>query len=271
MAASAVPVLMYHHVSPAPGLVTVSPETFCAQMRWLAEHGYCGITCEDFAAFLAGAPIPDKSVLISFDDGYLDNWVYAAPVLAEFGLHAALFLITGRIGEGPARPQAPARESPPCLDHRGCMERIAQGDADSVMLRWSEVDAMAKQGVFEFHSHTHTHIRWDREETDPENRRRRLVEDLAASRAALAQHLGQAAPHLCWPQGYYDGDYLAAARQAGFTHLYTVEKGTATRDTNPRRIPRIVVKDRAGSWFARRMWLYRHPRLARSYLRLRGE
>src|SRR5438105_15852573 len=92
------PVLMYHHVSPQPGLVTVDPQTFCAQLSWLTRHDYHSVTSDDLAAFFAGRRLPEKSVLITFDDGYLDNSVYAYPLLREFGLHPLLFLITGANG-----------------------------------------------------------------------------------------------------------------------------------------------------------------------------
>lgn len=269
--AAAVPVLMYHHVSPAPGLITVAPQNFRAQIRWLAINGWRGITCDDFARFLNGEQLPDRSVLITFDDGYLDNWVHAAPILAEFGLHAVLFLITGHIGgDGSPRSQAGALGAPDCPDHRTCKARIAKGDADSVMLRWAEVEAMQSSATFEFHSHTHTHTRWDKIEADVATRQQHLAEDLAVSRETLVSRLGGVSAHLCWPQGYHDEDYRRTATNGGFKYFYTVEKGVATQRTDSARIPRMVVKDKAGNWFSSRMRLYRHPLLAALYLRLRG-
>ena len=280
-AAQSIPVLMYHHVSPNPGLVTVSPETFHAQMAWLAKHNYRSIGTDDLAAFLNGKPLPEKSVMITFDDGYLDNYLYAHPVLQAFGLKAVLFIITGWLGEGELRHpthhhsrKVGAGETvpspPPTPSHRVCMDKIAAGQADEVMLRWSEVAEMRAAGSFEFHSHTHTHQRWDRLISDPQERRIRLAEDLAASRSALIAHLGAVSSHLCWPQGYFDTHYQAVARDVGFTHLYSVTKGTCTPSTPIDSIPRVVVKDRADSWFGRRLWLYRHPMLTRTYLALRG-
>lgn len=106
MASRVVPVLMYHHISPSPGLVTVSPDHFAAQMHWLKRHGYTALTLDALAGFLAGEPVPDKSVVITFDDGYVDNWVHAHPVLQATGLHAVLFVITRWLTDGPVRRHA---------------------------------------------------------------------------------------------------------------------------------------------------------------------
>ncbi|MBU0753444.1 MAG: polysaccharide deacetylase family protein [Gammaproteobacteria bacterium] len=270
--AGAVPVLMYHHVSPNPGLVTISPENFRAQMRWLAGHGYTTIGCDDLAGFLRGEPLPAKSVLLTFDDGYLDNYVHAHPILAEFGLKAALFIITGRIGDGPARAcagEAGGVEVPPTPAHKACMAAIEDGRADAVMLRWSEVEAMRAAGSFEFHSHTHSHTRWDQVEPDVARRHALLADDLAQSRTTLQSRLGSASPHLCWPQGYHDDGYVATALAQGFTTLYTTIPGTNAMSGDATHLRRIVVKG-AADWLGRRLWIYRHPTLTSSYLALRN-
>lgn len=274
MSAAALPVLMYHHVTPNDGLVTVSPATFRAQMRWLASHGYRGVGCRDLERFLAGEALPEKSVLITFDDGYLDNYVYAHPVLKEFGLHAVIFLVTDWIGESQPRrhgtPDGDGDDLPDCPNHRDAKALIAAGQADCAMLRWSEVEAMQAAGTFEFHSHTHSHTRWDKTIADPEARRAALAADLAASRAALAARTGDS-PHLCWPQGYFDADYKQVAQATGFRYLYTVNKGINTPATPADEIGRIVIKDRVGNWFGPRMFLYRHALLGGLYVRLRGD
>jgi peptidoglycan/xylan/chitin deacetylase (PgdA/CDA1 family) len=267
--AKAVPVLMYHHVSPNPGLVTISPENFRAQMRWLADHGYTSIGCNDLARFVKGELLPAKSVLLTFDDGYLDNYVYAHPILAEFGLKAALFIITGRIGDGPARACAGAGTLPDTPAHGACKEAVQAGRADEVMLRWSEVERMRAARSFEFHSHTHTHTRWDKAEPDRVIRDERLAADLAQSRATLQARLGAATPHLCWPQGYFDPAYVATALAQGFTLLYTTLPGTNEAMQDPLQLRRVVVKDGA-DWLGRRLWIYSHPAVTSTYLTLRG-
>jgi peptidoglycan/xylan/chitin deacetylase (PgdA/CDA1 family) len=269
--ARAVPVLMYHHVSPTPGLVTITPQHFAEQMHWLAQAGYRTLGGDEFAGFLAGGPVADKSVLLTFDDGYLDNWVHAHPVLEQYGLRALLFVVSNWIHDGPPRPHAGNGTPPATPAHNACKAAIADGRADEVILRWSEVAAMREAGTFEFHSHTHTHTRWDRACSDAAEKRQRLAGDLRTARATLAARTGRASDHLCWPQGYFDADYLDVAHSAGFRHLYTVQPGVNEPGDDPRHIHRIVVKDRPARWRATRLWIYRRPRAGRLYIRLRGK
>lgn len=151
------PVLMYHHVSNKPGLVTLSPRTFRAQMKWLAESGWKTVTAAEVEHFWRGGILPRKSVMLTFDDGWLDNWLQVFPVLREFNLHAHIFLVTGLISEGPVRLDS----AQPEYTHAECEARIEQGRSDEVMLRWSEIREMRLSGLVEFHLHSHTHKRRD--------------------------------------------------------------------------------------------------------------
>ena len=256
-----VPVLMYHHVTPAGGMIAATPDVFEDQIARLARAGQ-SLSADQFAACLAGAPVPERSVLITFDDGYLNNWVHAHPVLARHGMRAVLFIITGWIGDGPVRPHAgQGGPLPATPDHDACKQLVAAGRADEVMLRWSEIEAMRAAGTFEFHSHTHTHTRWDKEcAGDVQAKRARIADELRLSREALAGRLGSVSDHLCWPQGYFDADYVAAAREAGFRHLYTTDPfGQNTPGADPEHIYRFAVRNRGGSWLNRRIWLSRDP------------
>lgn len=264
------PVLMYHHVSPQPGLVTCSPENFRAQMQWLAKNGWRTLSTADFAEALASGRVPQKSVLVTFDDGYLDNWVYAHPVLQEFGQRATIFLITGWIGDGAPRAYSGQPGRPEVPTHKQAMAAVADGKLDAAFLRWSEVEAMRAAGTFDFHSHTHTHTRWDRQIAAQAERDTALAEDLAVSRETLAARLGETSPHLCWPQGYFDGHYQRVARAAGFTYLYTTEHGVVRADVDLTRIPRLVAKDKPAAWFGRRMGIYGRPLLSALYLGLKS-
>lgn len=267
-AAASVPVLMYHHVSPSPGLVTVTPAHFTEQIARLAASGYRTLDADAFAAYLDGKPVPDKSIVISFDDGYLDNWVYAHPVLKKHAFKALLFVVTDWIKDGPLRPHAGETLSlPETPEHNACKQAIADGRSDEVIVRWSEVEAMKAAGTFDCHSHTHTHTRWDKLHSEAGQKRLALTDDLAAARRTLERRLGASSNHLCWPQGYFDQDYLDAAHAAGYRHLYTIAPGANCPGQDRDRIRRIVVKDKSANWLLSRLWIYRRPKLAAWYVR----
>lgn len=262
-AAHSLPVLMYHHVSPNPGLVTVTPATFRAQMEWLARGGWKVLDAAEIEAYFQGRPLPRKSVAITFDDGYLDNWVHAQPVLAEFGFTAQLFIVTGWLGDGPARAQSAA-----CPDHKACEQAIAAGAADDVMLRWSEIETMHVARTFEFHSHTHSHTRWDKKLPPGAARLDALAGDLARARELLQQRLGATSRHLCWPQGYYDSAYVDLARRHGYDYLYTTKRRQNRPQGDTQAIGRISTKEREGAaWLGRRLRIYATPGLADLYFR----
>ena len=278
--ARAVPVLMYHHVSTSPGMITVTPAHFAAQMDYLASAGYRTIGAAQLSAFLAGEDVPPKSIVITFDDGYLDNWVHAHPVLERHGLTALCFLVSSWPGEGGVRPNAsdPGAALPPLLNHDAGDRAIQSGRADDVILRWSEIEAMRDAGTFEFHSHTHTHVRWDQVTRSSGEKRERLHDDLSAARATLRTRLGEVSDHLCWPQGYYDDDYRQVALNAGFRHFHTCHVGTNVganpfdRDASPdaeRTIKRLEVRDRPASWLASRLWVHTRPAISRAYLKIK--
>jgi peptidoglycan/xylan/chitin deacetylase (PgdA/CDA1 family) len=261
---------MYHHVSTSPGMITVSPDRFAAQMAYLAHAGYQTVGAAQLSAYLAGGLLPAKSIVLTFDDGYLDNWVHAHPVLHRYGFTALCFLVTGWPGDGAPRVHADlGGELPELLGHREGDLAIEKGEADRVILRWSEIDAMRRAGTFEFHSHTHSHVRWDKVARNREEKCAALRRDLLAARVAFETRMGEASDHLCWPEGFYDDDYRQIARETGFRHFYTCEMGPNIRgakDADERSIYRLEVRDRPPSWLASRLWVHSWPALSRAYL-----
>ncbi|MEI2417708.1 polysaccharide deacetylase family protein [Orrella sp. JC864] len=268
----AVPVLMYHHVSPSPGMINITPGNFERQIAWLAADGWTALSTAQFAGHLRGEPVPDKSVLITFDDGYLNNWLYAHPILLRYGMRAALFVVTGWVHDGPVRQCGQAQaDQAGRLTHRECGQRIQAGACDEVIARWSELQAMRQAGSFEIHSHTHTHTRWDRQCAGRQEKAAAIAADLQASRQALVRHLGGVSEHLCWPQGYFDDDYRQAAQAAGFRYLYTTHAfGRNLPGGDPGHIYRFAVRDRDERWLAQRLRLARHPLWAPLYNRFKA-
>ncbi|HUK24894.1 MAG TPA: polysaccharide deacetylase family protein [Terriglobales bacterium] len=101
--AQRIPALCYHHVGASVKgswrLLTISPQVLQKQMRWLAERGYTGISASQWLAWLeAGAPLPEKPVLLTFDDAYSELLKTAMPVLRRHGFHASLFVVSQHLG-----------------------------------------------------------------------------------------------------------------------------------------------------------------------------
>src|SRR5690606_37387224 len=162
-----VPVLLYPRGPPTPDMVPRTPEPFASHRERLAGAGFTALNAEQLAGFLAGETVPEKSVVLTFDDGYLDNWVYGHPLLQRYGMTAIMFVITGHVHDGPVRAYAGQGGNLPATpSHHDCEAAMFAGNADPVMVRWSEIAAMREAGTFDFHSHTHTHTRWDKHHHD---------------------------------------------------------------------------------------------------------
>ena len=193
MGAHSLPVLMYHYISRFPGAIAVSPEHFEAQCRGMAEHGWRGIGLDEAEAFLGdGAPLPPRSLLITFDDGYLDNYVYAWPILRRYGHKGVVFAVTDRLEtEKKLRPtladvwsglpesglpsvDAPLRDTP-----FGFQERR------DLFLSWEEARRMEADGAVAVAAHSARHLAvFAGPEWGPVNRHDRHKKGLTALEAA---------------------------------------------------------------------------------------
>ena len=94
------PVLMYHIISYDTSQTCVPPPAFEAQCRALAENGWSGVGLKEAEEFLVnGTPLPAKSFLLALDDGYLDNYVYAWPIMRKYGHKGVIFPVADKIDE----------------------------------------------------------------------------------------------------------------------------------------------------------------------------
>ena len=153
-----IPALYYHRVNLTDRRMAVSPERFADQMETLARKGWQAIGAAQLLKFLKGEDIGRrKPFLITFDDGYFDNWFYAYPVLARTEMKALIFLVSDWVRSGGApRPNGPAAESPPVRDLDHAIKAALQNDfAD--FLSAEEVREMAAGGLVEFGSHGSSH------------------------------------------------------------------------------------------------------------------
>jgi len=261
-----VPVFMYHHVSPLEGdMVTITPEDFEAHLRFLKEGGYRTPSLGELVDYMEGrGELSGRSAVLTFDDGYLDFFIYAFPLLKKYGLRAAVFVVTdwADSAEGPRGRRIDGfRENTP--DHARTKALIEEGRLSEVVMDWEMIEEMAGSGLVEFHSHTASHIDCAKAEGG------KLAEELARSKARIEEKLGVGCDLVCWPWGRFNDAAVGAAREAGYRGAFTTHRGVAKRGDDPFCIKRIVVKEGA-SWFRQRTRIYTSPVMSGLYLRMRG-
>lgn len=227
---------MYHHIAPHPGdTVTVRPEVFAGQMRFLVEGGYRFLSADELVGHLSGAnPVVEKAVAITLDDGWLDNYRYAYPVFERFGIKATVFVITGRTDAASMLGCASSGEIPP---HEEAKAHILGGHAERVVLDWGTIRTMAAGDLVGFHSHTVSHRRCA--ELSPGE----LLHELTASKQALERQLASSCDYLCWPYGSFDDDAVRIAGEVGYRAVFTTIDGFCLPGSDPMRIRRIDVQD----------------------------
>ena len=145
---------------------------------------------------------------LTFDDGHLDNWVYAFPLLKKYGLKATIFVVTSWMTEGAPRAQwdpdgGPEQDLPRIPSHRESKEMAAAGDYEGG-LRWEEARRMEESGLVDIQSHTHLHqdYFWENQglRIDP-LKKDALVLDLEQSKALIEARLDKPCRFLSWPWG----------------------------------------------------------------------
>jgi peptidoglycan/xylan/chitin deacetylase (PgdA/CDA1 family) len=219
MAAQRIPVLMYHRVGTAHHAseqkYCVSPERFAAHMNALARSGYQSVAIADFMDWLDGRrDLPEGSFVLTFDDGFQGVHDYAAPVLAERGWPATVFLVSALIGKQDEwmHHEAPDAATYPLLDA-------------------AHIHALTGQG-FSFHSHSRHHADLTRV-SDAE-----LEDEVGGSRTELGERLGTVPDLLAYPYGRFDERVVDCAKRAGYRAAFSVLSGFNRPGCDPFRIRR---------------------------------
>lgn len=208
-----VPVLMYHEIADASATsssLAVAPDVFANQLAYLRDSGFNTLTAGELAAFLADGvgQLPERPVVLTFDDGYGDFYTDALPVIKQNGFTGTLFQTTGWVGE--------------------------EGEARR-MLNWRELDEIDQAGI-EIGAHTVRHPQLDQL---PE---KALRDELYISKSALEDHLGAAVPGLAYPFGYSNRRVREVARELGYAYAYAVGNAFTTEAAGKFTFPRLTVR-----------------------------
>lgn len=221
----AVPILMYHKVDRLPPgnkdfnpQAVVSPENFEKHLLYLKQQGYETITLTDLYAYVTrGEPLPEKPVVLTFDDGYVDFYTIVYPLLKKYDMRATLFVLTGAVDQNPN------------------------------FLTWKQLEELRDYGI-EIGAHTVTHP--DLTAISSEE----VEKELLTSKRELETRLGIKVDFFAYPTGYHNSQVVTQVQEAGFKGaVLMTPPAKVRRDHNPFLWPRIYVGDEDEKGLSRRL------------------
>ena len=220
MAEGAVPILMYHEVSPEPHpsfrRYTVTVRQFARQMRCLAGLGYQAIDMDDLArARLGKGALSRRPVVITFDDGFQGCVDHAAPILRAHRFTAVFYLVAGMMGE----------------TSRWMLPEVGLA---LPLMSWDAARSLAAEG-FQCGAHSVTHPRLAGLPAD------RCRAELADGRRRLEDEMGRPVPHLAYPFGSYDDTVRAMAAEVGYVTACSTRAGLSGPEDELLALRRISV------------------------------
>jgi peptidoglycan/xylan/chitin deacetylase (PgdA/CDA1 family) len=182
-----VPILYYHYIgnnpNPADTLrdsLSIAPDKFDEQMEYLSKNGYNTITFDTMYAGLMGQTVlPPKSVILTFDDGYIDFFVNAFPTLRKYNLKATVFIPTGLMDQG-------------------------------YYLHWNQIKEMDQTGLISFEAHSITHANL------PSLSNEEVYTQITESKKFLEAQLGKPVNFMAYPYGTTTPEIEALVKKAGY-------------------------------------------------------
>lgn len=187
------PILAYHSIDDSGSLPAVSPSCFFQQMKYLKEKNYNTLTLTEYCqVLLANQSFPPRSVVITFDDGFENNYSVAYPILKGFGFKATIFLATDYIG-------------------KECNWERTIDIPRLLMMSWEQVEEMSNNGI-EFGSHGSAHLPLTSISLKECN------DEVVKSKSSIEKRTNKEVQGFCYPYGAYNTDILRAVREAGYRY-----------------------------------------------------
>ncbi len=213
-------ILMYHMisepVSAEQAQLACSPRLFRTQLTLLKSQGYSFYHLSDVIEWLKkNQPIPERSIVITMDDGYQDNYENAFPILNELKVPATIFLATALIGE---------------------TNRWINNEtfANKAMLSWQQIEEMRTHGI-RFGGHTKNHVRLT--EVDDKT----ALDEITQCKSAIENRLGEKINYFAYPYGLFKQEHKEMVKEAGFTASCSTQSGFNGLDADILALRRIDV------------------------------
>ena len=198
-------VLNYHQVDNKFTALSIPVAIFDEQMAYLSNNGYTTITPDELYEGIEGnQSLPEKPVLITFDDGYIDNYNNALPILKKYGMKATVFIVPGFTGNNPN------------------------------YMNWNQLREMEQNGIT-IQSHTLNHRALE-ELPDDEIRA-----ELLNSKMLLEENLGHAVDYFAYPTGTYNLHIANISKDVGYKAAYTIKYGNVDKGSNIYALERVPI------------------------------
>lgn len=226
----ALPVLMYHSVLKDPqraGRYVITVAQFEKDMLYLADHGYTAVLPSELIRYVSGeGELPEKPVMITFDDGYYNNLVYVLPILKRLRMKAVVSIVGSYTEVATKR-----MDQNPTYAH----------------LTWDDICTLASSGIIEIGSHTyalHTsksgRLGVTRKRGESASAYETVVcQDAELQKTALLEHCGISPAVFAYPFGEWDKDSEALLRRLGFSITMTCRERMNYIERNPASLYRL--------------------------------
>ncbi|MBF6633651.1 MAG: polysaccharide deacetylase family protein [Planococcus sp. (in: Bacteria)] len=226
---------MYHILLPGRNdSISIDPVRFKEQMLALASSGYNTITEAELLDYLEQkAALPEKPILITFDDGYLSNYTEAFPILKELNMKASIYVVASRIFEdsGSIAGEYPKISWKQAREMKG-----------TISIQSHTWDSHSKQNNVQLQSRgliTGPMQMENGQETQAEFEER-VYADFMASKNAIEQNVGTQVTAISYPYGDYSADTIRLAEKAGYKMAFTVNSGMNSQSSLPFELKRIT-------------------------------
>lgn len=206
--ADGVPILSYHRVNDVDeNSLTLSVEQFDAQMKYLVDDGYTVITPDELLdAWKGNGNLPKKPVIITFDDGSVDNYKNVFPILQKYNLKATIFVVTDNVNLYPN------------------------------YMTWDQAREMQNSGLVDIESHTLSNRSFAKIYS-----RDKLWDQIYGSKQAIEWYLKKPAKFIAYPEGKYTVEAEEICKEVGYRAGFTVDYGLARKDPKNYVLDRIPI------------------------------
>lgn len=214
---NSVPILCYHRFGPTVAdSMTIRTDTFISQLDYLKENGYTVVPLADAIAWHEGKKeLPDKSVVITVDDGHISQFTVMKPIIEKYKIPVTLFIYPSAISNA------------------------------SYAMTWDQLAQMRDDQLFNIQGHTYWHpnFKTEKKRLKPAEYEKFVKMQLGKSKSVLEKKLAISIDTLAWPFGIENQELQSFATQNGYHSALALEGRTANKTDSILALPRYLMAE----------------------------